>query len=87
MHRFKEGLNNLYSRTSLGYVDFLGELPDWGDYRRAVEHSVVIDTDVGRCRILDIDALIEIKTKVGRPHDLRAVKLLRAIKEKLDSSR
>src|SRR5437763_10977399 len=34
-----EGFKNLYVLTDLGMIDFLGELPGWGTFADALEHS------------------------------------------------
>lgn len=78
--RFR-GHKNLYFDTAIGVVDVLGEVPDFCDYKTAEEKSVVIDFGGLPCRVLDIDTLIAVKSKVGRPQDLLAVKLLKSLKD------
>jgi hypothetical protein len=42
-----------------------------------------MDLGHGKCRVLDIDALIKAKKAMGRPHDRQTVIQLKAIKERL----
>jgi hypothetical protein len=79
-------LKNLYLQTDLGKLDCLGEVKGVGDYEAVVARSVVHKLSYGDFRILDIDALIAAKEAVGRERDLAAVRQLRAIKERNESS-
>src|SRR5687767_5502573 len=72
-------LKNLYLQTDFGTLDCLGEVAGIGDYEQVYRRSVIHTMSYGEFRILDIDALIEAKEKVGRERDIAAVKQLRAI--------
>lgn len=71
-------VKNLYLGTDLGQVDLLGAVPQ-GDFTFAKAHSVEIDLPFGRCRVLDIPALIESKELIGRSKDFLVAAQLRAI--------
>ncbi|MEI7731453.1 MAG: nucleotidyltransferase [Verrucomicrobiota bacterium] len=76
------GLKNLYLETDLGVLDCLGEVLGVGDFDRVNAHGVDIDIPGGKCRVLDISALIQAKQAMGRPHDLLTVTQLQAIRER-----
>ena len=71
-------LRNLYLGTDLGQIDLLGSVPQ-GDYTFAKAHSTFVDLPFGRCRVLDIPALIQSKELVGRSKDFLVAAQLRAI--------
>ena len=75
-------LKNLYLTTDLGILDCLSEVAGIGDFDAVLRQSELKEFPFGRCFILKIDALIQDKQAVGRPHDLIAVAQLQAIKEK-----
>jgi len=75
-------LKNLYLTTDLGILDCLSFVAGVGDFDAVLQQSQLKDFPFGRCYILKIDALIEAKKAVGRPHDLLTVSQLQAIKEK-----
>jgi hypothetical protein len=75
------GLKNLYLKTDLGIVDCLGEVLGIGNFEEALEHSVEIELPYGKCRILDLDALIRAKEAMNRDHDRLTVKYLKEIKK------
>src|SRR5688572_7004297 len=74
-------LKNLYLKTDLGVLDCLGEVLGVGGYDAVVVHSVEVELPVGRCRVIDIDALIQAKEAMGRDHDRITVKHLKEIKK------
>ena len=76
------GLKNLYLDTDLGQLDCLGSVLGVGAYDEVTEQSVEINLPGGRCRVLNIDALIAAKHAMGRPRDREAIFQLRAIKER-----
>jgi hypothetical protein len=76
-------LKNLYLQTDLGKLDCLSEVAGIGDYQAVLKCSVAHRTSHGEFRMLSLDALIMAKEAAGRGRDLAAVKVLRAIKEKL----
>jgi hypothetical protein len=80
-------LNNLYLHTDFGTIDCLSEVAGLGDFSTVLARSVPVEFAFGECRVLSIDALIQAKETAGRPHDLIAVRMLRAIKERLHNDR
>jgi hypothetical protein len=79
-------LKNLYLKTDLGAVDCLGEVLGLGDFDAVLRQSVEVELPFGRCRILDIDALILAKEAMNRDHDRITVRQLREIKKRQQSS-
>lgn len=73
-------LKNLYIKTDLGIIDCLGSVLGVGGYDEVASHSTTIELPVGTIRILEIDALIQAKEAMGRPHDLLTVQHLKAVK-------
>jgi predicted nucleotidyltransferase len=77
-------LKNLYLDTDLATIDFLGEVSGVGTFAEAIQQSQEVDLGEGLvCRMLTIDALIAAKKAAGRPKDLRAVRELEIIRDKL----
>jgi hypothetical protein len=74
-------LKNLYLKTDLGVVDCLGEVLGVGNFDEVWKNSVEVELPYGKCRILDIDALIRAKEAMNRNHDKITVMLLKKIKE------
>ena len=75
------GLKNLYLKTDLGVLDCLGEVLGVGNYDDVALHSIEVELPAGKCRVIDIDALIRAKEAMGRDHDKMTVKQLKAIKK------
>jgi|ERR1700722_2629888 hypothetical protein len=75
-------LKNLYLTTDLGILDCLSEVAGIGDFDAVIRESELKHFPFGSCYVLKIDALIQAKQTVGRPHDLITVSQLLAIKEK-----
>ena len=76
-----ETLKNLYLKTDLGIIDCLGEVLGIGGFEDVLRHSVAVELPMGRCRVLDIDALIRAKEAMNRNHDKITVNLLKEIKK------
>ena len=74
-------LKNLYLKTDLGIVDCLSEVLGLGSYAEVARQSVEVDLPSGKCRVLDIDALIRAKEAMGRDHDRITAKHLKEIKK------
>ncbi len=74
-------LQNLYLKTDLGILDCLGEVLGVGNFDEAARHSVEVELPSGKCRVLDIDALIQAKEAMNRDHDRITVKYLKEIKK------
>ena len=77
-------LKNLYLQTDLGKLDCLGEVAGIGNYDDVKKQSRAVSLPYGEFHFLTFDALIAAKIAAGRPHDLRAVRLLQAVKERKD---
>jgi hypothetical protein len=77
-------LKHLYLKTDLGVLDCLGEVLGVGDFEEVLKQSVEVELPYGKCRILDIDALIRAKEAMNRNHDKITVTLLKKIKEQLN---
>ena len=75
------GLKNLYLKTDLGIVDCLGEILGVGNFDEVLKHSVGVELPYGKCRIIDIDALIRAKEAMNRDHDKITVKYLKEIQK------
>lgn len=80
-------LKNLYLQTDMGKLDCLSEVAGVGRFETVLQKSTIGSFGYGQFRILNIDALIDSKSAVGREKDLHAVRLLRAIKEKRDQQK
>lgn len=78
-------LKNLYLQTDIGKLDCLGQIAGVGDYAEGHRRSEVVSMSFGIFRMLDINALIAAEEGVGRPHDLIAVRQLRAIRERKET--
>jgi len=75
-------LKNIYLNTDLGVLDCLSQVAGIGNFEAVLQKSELIDFPFGSCYVLKIEALIQAKRAVGRPHDLEAVRQLEAIKER-----
>lgn len=75
-------LKNLYLKTDLGVLDCLGEVLGVGGFDEVLKNSVEIELPYGRCRIIDIDALIRAKEAMDRNHDRMTVHYLKEIKKR-----
>jgi len=79
-------LKNLYLKTDLGVVDCLGEVLGVGNFDEVRKRSVELDLPFGKCRVLDIDALIRAKQAMNRDHDRITVRHLQEIKKQQNSN-
>jgi len=75
-------LKNMYLQTDLGTLDCLGEIAGLGDYEKVAGHSISMKLPFGDCRVLSLDALIASKEAANRDKDWRALRFLRAIKDR-----
>jgi hypothetical protein len=75
-------LKNLYVRTDLGVVDCLGEVLGLGDFDEVARHSTEVEVPAGKCRVLDLEALIRAKEAMGRDHDRITVMQLKEIQKR-----
>jgi predicted nucleotidyltransferase len=79
---FKD-LKNIYLQTDLGKLDCLSHVAGLGSYEEVLPQSILHRMSFGEFRMLNLDALIAAKAAVGREKDLEAVRLLRAVKERM----
>ena len=73
---------NIYLGTDFGILDCLGEVRGIGNYDACVARSVEVDLGTVKCRMLDLDALIDAKRAMGRPRDLLTADELDIIRHK-----
>ena len=71
------GTGQLQLTTREGPLDILCRLHDGRGYAELVDRSRVIEADDLRLRVIDLDALIEIKESTGRARDQLVVGILR----------
>lgn len=72
---------NLYLDTDLGQLDCIGSVKGIGNFEKVLQASQKIEIEGQKYNVLKIDALIEAKKALDRPHDREAVIQLEAIKE------
>jgi predicted nucleotidyltransferase len=78
----RNGLNFTLT-TTLGDIDFLGEVAGGGMYSDLLPHSVDIEAFGVRFKCLDLPTLIRIKEAAGRRKDLEAIAELRVLLEEM----
>lgn len=71
---------NLYLDTDIGQLDCLSFINGVGDYQKVRQASEIIELEDRKLRVLKLDALIESKKAMNRPHDKEALLQLEAIK-------
>jgi hypothetical protein len=81
----RQGLNFTLT-TTVGDLDAMGEATGGGVYERLLAQSIEIEAFGTRCRIVDLDTLIELKRAAGRPKDLERIAELEALIEERDPS-
>ncbi|MBL8950879.1 MAG: hypothetical protein JNK82_08890 [Myxococcaceae bacterium] len=74
------GNRNLYVATSLGVVDFLGELTGVGGFEEVRRHAEQIRLGDLDLLVISLDQLIASKRAMGRPKDQRAAVELELIR-------
>lgn len=79
---FCASLKNLYLKTDLGILDCLGEIKGVGGFEEVAKHSVELELPIGKCRVIDLDALIIAKEAMDRDHDRITVRELKEIKKR-----
>jgi len=75
-------LKNLYLRTDVGVLDCLSEIIAIGGFAQVANRSIEVELPIGRCRVLDLDALIDTKSALDRVQDRLALVQLRAIHDR-----
>ena len=76
---------NFTLTTSEGPLDLLGEISGGMRYADLLTHSRVVGLFGYRCRVIDLDTLIENKRAAGRPKDLEVIAELEIIREERES--
>ncbi len=71
--------------TAAGPLDVLGEIAGGFDYEVVRRRSIIVELYKNRCRVIDLDALIETKLAAGRPKDLEVIAELEVIREERES--
>lgn len=77
-----ESFKNLYLELDWGILDCLGEVKGLGGFQNVLAVSQPINLPFGVCRILTVNALIQAKEAMGRPHDMQTISYLKAIEGK-----
>ncbi len=67
--------------TSVGPIDFLGEIAGGGRYEALLSDSIELHVFGRSCRVVTLQRLIALKRAAGRPKDLEAIAELEAIEE------
>ncbi|HEY8132822.1 MAG TPA: DUF6036 family nucleotidyltransferase [Thermoanaerobaculia bacterium] len=80
----RAGLNFTLT-TNAGPLDLLGEIAGGFNYEVLRKRSISVELFGMRCRVIDLDALIESKMAAGRPKDLEVIAELEAIREELEN--
>ncbi len=75
---------NFTLTTNAGPLDLLGEMVGGFTYEVVAKRSKFVMLSGMRCRVIDIDALIEAKLAAGRPKDLEVIAELEIIREERD---
>ncbi|MGA2064032.1 MAG: hypothetical protein ABSG86_03640 [Thermoguttaceae bacterium] len=76
---------NFTLTTTLGNIDFLGEVTGGGDYQQLLPHSLRLEIFGIPCLCLDLDTLIRVKRAAGRPKDFEAIAELEALREEREA--
>jgi predicted nucleotidyltransferase len=76
-------LKNLYIQTSLGFLDCLGSVLGVGDFQEVLNRSIEVEIPAGRVRLISLDALLDAKSALSRPHDLAAVRHIKLLQPHL----
>lgn len=79
-------VRNLYLRTDLGPVDFLGSIDGVGGFEAVRANAIGVQLFGRTCRVIGLDDLIRAKETLGREKDRAAAQQLRAIRAKLKRS-
>ena len=75
---------NFTLTTSAGPLDIRGEIAGGFDYQVLRQRSIDARLFGLRCRVIELDALIENKIAAGRPKDLEVVAELEVIRDELE---
>ena len=72
---------NFTLTTSLGDIDFLGEVTGGGTYEQLLPYTEEIAAFGITCRVVTLPRLIQLKRAAGRPKDIEAIAELQALLE------
>jgi len=75
---------NFTLTTIYGPLDLLGEIAGALRYAELTERSTTVELFGKRCRVIDLDTLIENKRAAGRPKDFEVIAELEVIREERD---
>lgn len=78
---------NFTLTTTLGDVDFMGEVPGGGTFEKLLPHAERIEILQVSVLCVSLEKLIDLKRAAGRPKDLEAVAELIALLEERNSTR
>lgn len=70
----------IYAETTLGWIDFLGEVAGVGSYDEVKRQIIEVEVNGQFRKVLTIEALIAAKQAANRPKDKSAIPILEAIK-------
>ena len=76
---------NFTLTTSYGPLDLLGDISGGLRYADLAERSIAVKLFGHRCRVIDLDTLIENKRAAGRPKDLEVIAELEVIRQERES--
>jgi predicted nucleotidyltransferase len=79
------GINNLYLETDLGVLDVVSLDPELGDFGELYERAERVDLFGKECRVLSLDDLIKVKSRLGRTKDKIVLEELLEIKRSKES--
>ena len=72
---------NFTLTTTLGLIDFLGEVTGGGTYEQLLPDTIVSEAYGVPVRFVTLEKLIQLKRAAGRPKDFEAVSELEALLE------
>jgi predicted nucleotidyltransferase len=67
--------------TSVGPIDFLGEVAGGGRYEALITDAVELHVFGVTCRVVSLEKLIALKRAAGRPKDYEAIAELESLRE------
>ena len=76
---------NFTLTTIYGPLDLLGDISGGLRYADLAERSLLVTLFGHRCRVIDLDTLIENKRAAGRPKDLEVIAELEVIRQERES--
>lgn len=77
----RAGLNFTLT-TKIGWLDLLGEIAGGGSYEELLPHTHAVEVFEIRCRLLDLETLIQTKRAAGRPKDFEGIAELEYLRDR-----